>query len=305
MSTTATKSASIRKFDFEARDASGKVRKDTMEAPSSAAVASRLRERGFTVLSVSEAGGKGLQADITIPGLGEKIGLKDIAVMSRQLATMIDAGLSLLRAMTILTEQTENGALQKVLVDVRGDVETGKAFSVALARHPLVFPPIMINMVRAGETGGFLEKSLLSVADNFEAEVKLRGQIKSALAYPVVVLCVAILAMIAMLLFIVPILEGMFDDLGGSLPAPTQFLVWLSGVMKWLAPVLAVALVVFLVWWGKHKNDEGIRRRIDPLKLKAPVFGSLARKIAVSRFTRNFGTMIGAGDKGLKMIRVW
>ncbi|WP_169165396.1 type II secretion system F family protein [Cellulomonas taurus] len=287
--------SAVKTFEYAVRDKSGKVVKGRIDANDQAAVARRLRAMGLAPVSVSEVQTTGLQREIKIPGLGDRIGLKDLAVASRQMATMVSAGLSLIRTLSILAEQTENKALAKVLGQVRTDVEVGQSLSGSLEKHPDTFPPLMINMVRAGETGGFLEKSLLSVADNFEAEVKLRGQIKSALAYPVVVLCVAILAMIAMLLFIVPIFEGMFDDLGGSLPAPTQFLVWLSGVMKWLAPVLAVALVVFLAWWGKHKNDEGIRRRIDPLKLKAPVFGSLARKIAVSRFTRNFGTMIGAG----------
>jgi type IV pilus assembly protein PilC len=250
---------------------------------------------GLAPVSVNEVQTTGLQREITIPGFSDRIGLKDLAVASRQMATMVSAGLSLIRTLGILADQTENKALAKVLGQVRTDVEVGQSLSASFEKHPDTFPPLMVNMVRAGETGGFLEKSLLSVADNFESEVKLRGQIKSALAYPVVVLCIAILAMIAMLLFIVPIFEGMFADLGGSLPAPTQFLVWLSGVMKWLAPVLAVGGVVFALWWGKHKNDPGIRKRLDPLKLRLPVFGGLIKKIAVSRFTRNFGTMMAAG----------
>jgi type IV pilus assembly protein PilC len=287
--------AETKTFEYAVRDRSGKLVKGRIDANDQAAVARRLRTMGLAPVSVSEVQNTGLQREITIPGFGDRIGLKDLAVASRQMATMVSAGLSLIRTLGILADQTENKALAKVLGQVRTDVEVGLSLSASFEKHPEVFPPLMINMVRAGETGGFLERSLLSVADNFESEVKLRGQIKSALAYPVVVLCIAVLAMIAMLLFIVPIFEGMFADLGGSLPAPTQFLVWMSGVMKWLAPVLAVAGVVFAVWWGRHKNDEGIRRRLDPLKLRLPVFGGLIKKIAVSRFTRNFGTMMAAG----------
>ncbi|MDN4489398.1 type II secretion system F family protein [Demequina sp. SYSU T00068] len=285
----------VKKYEYEARDAAGKIRKDSMEAPSSAAVASRLRERGYTVLSVDEAGGKGLNADITIPGLGEKIGLKDIAIMSRQLATMINAGLSLLRSMQILTDQTENKALQKVLAEVRTDVETGKSFSMALGRHPGVFPPIMINMVKAGEVGGFLDSVLVSIAENFEKEVALRNKIKSAMTYPVVVFCIAILGVAAMLLFIVPVFATMFEDLGGELPFATQVLVTLSDVLKIAAIPLVIAIVLFAVWWGKNKHRYEVREKVEPVYLKLPIFGKLIQKIAVARFTRNLGAMVRSG----------
>lgn len=125
--------------------------------------------------------------------------------------------------------------------------------------------------------------------------MRLRGKIKSAMTYPVVVFCIAIVAVIGMLLFIVPVFEKMFSDLGGALPAPTQFLVFLSGSMKFVLPPTIVGLIVFAAWWGKHKNDDNVRAKVDPVKLKVPVFGGLFRKVAVARFTRNFGTMLHAG----------
>ena len=170
----------------------------------------------------------GMKTELKIPGFGNKVKLKDLAVMSRQFATMINSGLSLLRALTILAEQTENKELAEVLGEVRNDVETGSPLSGALAKHPEVFPPLMVNMIRAGEVGGFLDAVLLQIAENYEAEVKLRGKIKSAMTYPVVVFVIAILAVIGMLLFIVPVFAKMFDDLGGELPAPDQILVFLS-----------------------------------------------------------------------------
>jgi len=282
-------------YEYAVRDRAGKIVKGRVEAPNQAAVANRLKEMGLAAVSISEVTNSGLQREISFPGMGEKVGLKDLAVMSRQMATMISAGLSLLRTLSILADQTESKPLAKVLGQVRGDIEIGGALSTALAKHKDVFPPLMINIIRAGEVGGFLEKALESVAENYEAEVKLRGKIKSAMAYPVVVFCIAILAVVVMLIFIVPVFKNMFEGLGGTLPLPTLMLVWLSGIMKWLAPLLVVFAVVFASWWRKHKNDESIRQRLDPWKLKLPVFGNLFKKIAIARFSRNFGTMIGSG----------
>jgi type IV pilus assembly protein PilC len=287
--------ATPKTFEYAVRDRSGKLVKGRIEAANQAAVANRLRGMGMAPVSIAEVQNTGLKREITIPGFAERVSLKDLAVMSRQMATMISAGLSLLRALSILAEQTESKPLAKALAHVRNEVEQGSPFSGSLGRHPDVFPPIMFNMVRAGETGGFLESALVSVADNFEAEVKLRAKIKSAMTYPVVVFIMAILAVIGMLLFIVPVFQKMFTDLGGELPAPTRFLVMLSGVMRYAAPVLAVGLAVFAAWWRKNKNKDSVRARVDPVKLKAPIFGKLFQKVAIARFTRNFGTMMGAG----------
>src|SRR5690606_39262068 len=234
----------------------------------------------------------------------DKVGLKDLALMARQLATMINAGLSLLRALQILAEQTESKPLSKVLFQVRNEVEAGVALSVAMGKHQAVFPPLMVNMIKAGEVGGFLDEVLLSLAENYEGEVKLKAKVKSAMTYPVVVFVMAILATAGMLLFIVPVFAGMFESLGGALPAPTQFLVTLSGIMKFAAPILLVASIVFAAWWGKNKNKLSVRQKVDPVKLKVPIFGNLFRKVAIARFTRNFGTMIHAGVPILQALDV-
>jgi len=287
--------AVMRTYEYELSDRTGKVVKGRIDAQNEEAVANRLRSMGMAPIAIHEVSTSGLQTEISIPGLGDRIKLKDLAIMARQLATMISAGLSLLRALSILAEQTESKPLAKALGTVRSDVETGGALSESLTKHREVFPPLMIHMIRAGEIGGFLEEALVSVAENYESEVKLRAQIKSAMTYPVMVFAMAIVAVIGMLLFIVPVFDKMFSDLGGALPAPTQFLVFLSGVMKWLAPVLLVAGIAFAAWWRKHKNDDAIRSRVQPLLLRFPVFGPLFTKVAIARFTRNFGTMLGAG----------
>lgn len=287
--------AVMRTYEYELSDRSGKVVKGRIDAQNEEAVANRLRSMGMAPIAIHEVSTSGLNTELKLPGFGDRVKLKDLAVMARQLATMISAGLSLLRALTILAEQTENKTLAKALGTVRSDVETGGALSEALSKHKEIFPPLMFHMIRAGEVGGFLEQALISVAENYESEVKLRAQIKSAMTYPVMVFIMAILAVVGMLLFIVPIFEQMFTDLGGALPAPTQFLVFLSGIMKWAAPLLVVVTVLFSVWWRKHKNDDAVRSRYQPLSLKAPVFGPLFKKVAIARFTRNFGTMLGAG----------
>ncbi len=282
-------------FEYAVRDREGKIIKGRVEATNQTAVANRLKELGLAAVSINEVSTSGLQREISIPGFGEKVTLKDLAVMSRQMATMISAGLSLLRTLSILAEQTESKPLAKVLGSVRNEVEAGRSLSSAMAKHKAEFPPLMINMIRAGETGGFLEKALASVAENYEAEVKLRAKIKSAMTYPVVVFIIAVVAVVGMLLFIVPVFAKMFADLGGDLPGPTQFLVHLSTAMRVVAPVGLVVGVVFAVWWRKNKNEESVRSKVDPWKIKVPIFGPLFQKVAIARFTRNFGTMMGAG----------
>ena len=298
--------ATATSFAYKGRDSAGKIVKGKVDAVSETAVASRLRTMGIAPTSIAAAGsGTGLKKEVSLGGLFEKrVGLKDLAVMSRQMATMISAGLSLLRALTILTDQSENPTLKKTLDRVRLDVEAGASLSEAFAKHDVIFPPLMINLVRAGETGGFLEGSLESIADNYEKEVKLRGTIKSAMTYPVVVLIMALLGVVGMLIFIVPVFKTMFDGLGGTLPLPTLILVWLSGVLQWLGPVIAVALIAFSFWWAKNKNTERVRKVVDPIKLKLPVFGQLMTKIAIARFTRNFSTMMKSGVPILQALAI-
>jgi type IV pilus assembly protein PilC len=292
-------------YAYKGRNAAGKVVKGRVDAPSESAATTRVRTMGLSPISVTEVVvGTGLSMEIKIPGLSKGIGLKDLAIMSRQMATMTSAGLSLLRTLSILAAQTENKDLAKILTTIRNDVETGISLSEALEKHSIVFPPIMINLVRAGETGGFLESSLNSVASNFESEGKLRDTIKSAMAYPTIVLIMAVVAVIGMLTFIVPVFEKMFAGFGGELPLPTQVLVVLSKAMVWLLPVLVVGGIAFTIWWRKNKNTERVRKVVDPLKLKLPVFGPLLTKLAIARFSRNFSTMIGAGVPILQSLAI-
>lgn len=297
--------ATVQTFNYRGRDGAGNLVKGRVDAVTEGAVAARLRTMGVAPISIAEAkGGTGLQTEINLAIFKKGVKLKDLAIMSRQMATMISSGLSLLRTLTILTEQSENPTLAEVLGSITKDVEAGVSLSEAMGKHGTVFPPIMINLVKAGETGGFLDDSLDTVAKNFEAEVKLKGTIKSALTYPVIVLIMALVAVVAMLVFIVPIFKTMFEGLGGQLPLPTQILVWLSAIMTWLAPLLLVVGIIFSFWWKKNKNTERVRKAVDPIKLRLPVFGMLFKKVAIARFSRNFSSMLGAGVPILHILQI-
>ena len=289
-------------FEYTVRDKVGKVVTGKLDAPSEAMLVSRLKGMGYTPLTVKKSG-TGLNRDINLT-IGTGVSLKDLAVMSRQFATMITSGLSLVRSLTILSQQCESKALAATLATVRSDVEAGQSLSSALAKHPKIFPPLMVNMCRAGEVGGFLDETLLAVAANFESEVHLRGKIKSAMTYPVVVFVMAIVAVIGMLLFIVPVFAGMFSDLGGTLPLPTRILVLLSDILKTTFPFIIIGIVVAIVLWNRFKHKKNFRNVVDPIKLKLPVFGPLFRKVAVARFSRNLGTMIRSGVPILQSLEI-
>lgn len=287
---------SMEKWTYKGLDRDGNKVKGVLDASSEAQAIQQLKGRGVIPDVLAQKGaGTGLQKEITIPALERGPSLKDLALLTRQLSTMVSAGVSILRALTIVKDQVDNTRLRTTLTEVSAKVESGVALSDALEDFPLVIPPIMVHLVRAGETGGFLDKSLIMVADNFEAETKLRSKVKAALTYPIVVLIIALVGVAAMLILIVPVFEAMFADLGSSLPAPTQLLVDLSHAMPVVVPVALVVGIIFSIWWARNKNTDAVRKVLDPVKLKVPVFGKLNRKIALTRFTRNFATMLASG----------
>lgn len=282
---------------YRGRDTAGRLVKGKMEAASQSAVVTRLRGMGIAPIAIERvASGTGLQTEIRMPGAQRRsVPLKAIALASRQLSTMVGAGVPLLRALTILGEQTQDRSLARALHEVRDRVQAGSALSDALLTQPHAFPPFMVHMVRAGETGGFLDGALESVSNTFERDVRLRAKIKSAMTYPVIVLLIALLCAAVMMIFIVPIFKTMFAGLGADLPLPTQILVTISDNMIWIGPTLAVLVIVGWFWWRRNRHSEALHRRMDPVLLRLPVFGALIRKLAIARFTRNLAVMIGAG----------
>jgi type IV pilus assembly protein PilC len=298
--------ATLSKFDYQVRDKQGKMVTGQLEADSQAAVASKLKSMGYAPVSIDEVKTTGMSMDINIPGIGNKVGLKDLAIFSRQFATMIGSGLSLIRSMTILQEQSENKKLAEVIDEIRTAVESGETLSTAMAVHPKVFPNLFIAMVRAGEAAGMLDQVLLRVANMFEADVKLRSKIKSAMTYPVIVFVMAILLSSVMLIFIVPVFAQMFEDLGGELPLMTQILVTASNfVASWIGVITYI--VVPTVLWTAYKRiraTEKGRFALDVMKLRVPVFGPLFHKIALTRFARNLSTLLAAGVPILQALEI-
>lgn len=289
--------AAAQEFVYRAIDpqAGGSIVKGTLEGASESAVTNKLKAQGLTPLEVSLKSATGLYREIRLPQLTKHVSARQLAIFARQLSGLINAGLPLMRALTILIEQTEDKRLRPALSAVHGDVESGSSFSGALARHPDVFPPLMLSIVRVGESGGFLGSALSSIAENYKREAELQNKIRTATTYPVVVLVIAIIGVLAMVTFVVPVFEGMFAGLGNELPVPTQILVNISRNMWWVLPALALVVVIAWVWWVRNRHTVQVRRVVDPLKLKLPVFGPLSTKIAVARFARNLSMMLTAG----------
>jgi len=291
-------------YNYRVIDAAGKRGKGTIEAPTEAAAVVQLRQQGGVPVSITETG-SGLGRNITIPGLGGRVKLKDLAIFSRQFATMNSAGMSLLRSLSILEEQTTRPALKKALGEIRTDVEAGTSLSTSMARHDRVFPVLLVAMVRAGEAGGFLDAALLRIAENMEKDSTLRAKIKSAMTYPVLVLSFSLVMIAGVLIFIVPVFENMFKQFGGSLPLPTQIIVTASHTLVWTGPLTVVVAIVGTALFRRGlRASTGMRLGFDRVKLRMPVLGSLLKKMAISRFARNLGTLLGVGVPVLQALDV-
>lgn len=280
-------------YTYRVRDRRGSLLAGELQADSRDLVLSRLREQGLIPLEI-KVKSKGMGKEISFL-TRKKVKLKDLAVFSRQFATMINSGLPLLRALAILEQQTEAKELAKVIGQIRLDIEQGTALSTAMAKHPHAFGRLYVSMCRAGEVGGVLDSVLLRLSDTLEREVELRRKIKSAMSYPIVVLVIVVLILSAMLLFVVPTFKNLFSSLGGTLPLPTRILLAVSDAFK--SKFLIVLLVVggliyaFRRW---KKTDRG-RYAVDRLKLKLPIFGQLFQKTALSRFARTLGALSRSG----------
>jgi type IV pilus assembly protein PilC len=217
---------------------------------------------------------------------------------------MINSGLSLLRALTILADQTENKRLAQTNGEVRSEVEKGTALSTALAQHPKVFNRLFVAMIRSGEVGGFLDQVLLRVAETLERDVALRSKIKSAMTYPVVVFAMVLLIVTAMLMFIVPMFKNLYASLGGTLPLPTRILIGVSNVVKHGFPFVILGIVLLTFGFRRWVATPSGRYRMDAFKLRAPIFGTLFHKSALSRFSRTLATLLRSGVPILQALEI-
>ena len=291
-------------FQYKVRDTQGRLLQGSLDGDSQTLVANKLRQMGYVPIAIHEEKAKNLSKDLSIPGLTDRVNMKDVAVFSRQFATMINSGLSLIRALHILAEQTENKKLAATVTEVRLDVEKGASLSQAIARHPKVFNRLYIAMVRAGETGGVLDSVLTQLADIIEKQVELRRKIKSAMTYPVAVLCLVLLIVTAMLVFVVPTFETLYADLGGVLPLPTRVLLGVSRfVTKFMIPLIILEVAAAFAFKKWIQSDRG-RSIWDAFKLKVPIFGKLVHKTALTRFARTFAVLLRSGVPILEALEI-
>ncbi|AFY70075.1 Type II secretion system F domain protein [Thalassoporum mexicanum PCC 7367] len=278
------------KYKCTVKNSQGKQSQQEITAESVKEARNTMRQKGFVVLDIKEAKGGGFS-------LGTKgVGVKDLSIFSRQLATLVNAGVSMVRGLGVLSDQATNPTLKKALVEVLDDVEQGTNFSDALRKHPKVFDKLYCAMVQAGEAGGVLDDVLNRLAKLLEDRARLNNKIKSAMTYPVVVTVIATGIFLAMCIFIIPVFSGVFEQLGGELPAFTQMLVNISDFLR--SPqvlIVPIGLTIFSFvygWW--YKTPSG-KLYMDGIFLKLPLFGDLVVKTAVARFSRTFGSLSRAG----------
>ncbi len=289
-------------YAFKALDLSGASAKGEMEAGDKQAVAAQLRSKGLIVIDIEEqtpASAGDLLARF------RKVKSDDLVIATRQLSTMVNSGMSLLRSLYVIEEQTESDKLREIWIDVRKDVEAGLSLSDSLAKHPDVFNDLYVAMVQAGESGGILDSTLVRVATQLEKDAALRRQIKAAMIYPCMIGGFAFIVLFALVAFLVPVFEAIFKDFGGDLPAITKFTVWLSHMFtqRWY--------VMFGTFFGvswlfrKWKSTERGRMQWDRLKLKFPMkIGTIVQKVALARFSRTFSGLIAAGVPMLEAIEI-
>ncbi len=291
-------------YRYSAKDNTGRLISGVIEADTDTMVIDRLRDMGFFIMNLERTVERGdvLQQ---LQGLFG-IGLKDLAIFSRQFSTMVTAGLSLVRTMSILEQQTTNKRLREIIAAVRADVEAGRPLSDAMGKHPKAFSSLYVNMVKAGETGGVLDEVLDRVANYLEKEQALRAKIRSAMVYPILLTMAALGGLFFMTIVILPQFENLFRELGGSgtLPLPTQIAMAFSAAIRryWYVGFAVLAVLVYIL--RRYLQTPGGRERYDRFKLKAPVFGELNRKIVVARFTRTLGTLIASGVPIMQSLEV-
>jgi type IV pilus assembly protein PilC len=289
-------------FSWEGRTRQGTVKKGVIEASNEAAVMAQLRGQMITPVAV-KAKPKDLFENVTFLQGGVKT--KDLVVFTRQFATMIDAGLPLVQCLDIQASQCPSKPFQKVLREVKTEVEQGSTFAAALAKHPKVFDELYSNLVVAGEVGGILDTILNRLANYLEKAAALKRKVKGAMVYPIAVLVIAIGVLGLLLVKVIPVFEKMFSDFGGALPAPTQMVVNLSHFLQaYIVYMMVAGTLALVAFFQARSRSDWFRYRTDALALRLPVFGPLLRKVAVARFSRTLGTMVSSGVPILDALQI-
>ncbi|MCK6555990.1 type II secretion system F family protein [Candidatus Binatia bacterium] len=283
-------------FRWQGVSPKGEVMTGEMEAPTRDAVLVRLRsQRIQPVPAKIKEKGRGLNKELTLPGFGESIKGRDIVVFTRQLATMIDAGLPIVQCLDVLAQQSPNKKLRNVIRELKEQVEAGSTFTDALRKHPKLFDDLYVNMCAAGEVGGILDNILNRLASYMEKAMKLKSKIKGAMIYPATIITVAVGVTAVLLIFVIPVFAELFGSFGQALPAPTQFVINLSNfTIAYAKYMVGVVIAVVVACRQMYKTESG-RLAFDNLFLQLPVFGDLIRKSSVARFTRTLSTLVTSG----------
>lgn len=290
-------------YAYKVRDRQGKVISGKLEAENEASVSQRLREMGYFVIGVEEEKVSLGKKELHI--FKPKVKSKDVTVFTRQFATMINAGLPLVKCLNILSEQTESPVLTEVILDVQHEVEMGRSLSEALSKHPDVFKELYSSMVKAGEIGGVLDDVLLRVATTLESEDEIKRKIKSAMTYPAAMFAISMLLLVIMLIFVVPTFENMFSELGASMPLLTRVIMSISRFLtSWKGALLIILIIVGVVFLRRWTKTPAGKKKLDSLKLRLPVFGVLFHKMALSRFSRTLGTLVASGVPILQALEI-
>ena len=280
-------------FSYKAVNSVGKDVKGSVEAESKEEAARKIKEQGLVPVSIGKQGA--LDKDINIPIFkGKKIPARDMSVFCRQFASILKAGVSVINALEMLAEQTENKKLKQAIVETHANVEKGENLSDSMRQNE-AFPSILIDMVRAGEASGSLENSLTRMAVQFEKDAKLNGIVKKAMMYPIVLICVMIGVVIVMLTFVIPSFMTMFEDLDSELPVTTKAILAMSNSLKNYWYIYIIVVVGIVVGIQMYKRTDDGRHNLDKLKLKIPVFGLLQTKSACASFARTMSTLLQAG----------
>jgi len=288
-------------FVFKAMDLAGVPAQGEVEAVSKQDVADQLKQRGLVVVDIA---GKYRSKELNLE-LFARVKPKDLAVASRQLATMVTSGMSILRALYVLETQTESKLLSSTIVQVRQDVEAGLLLSDALARHPKVFGPLYVAMVRAGEAGGVLEECLMRTADQLEKDAALKRQVRAAMIYPTLVISFAVIVLLALVAFLIPVFEGVFKQFPGKLPALSQVMVNFSHLLTKQWYILIVFVVTVVSTFVYVKRSSWGRPRWDAFKLRIPMkIGDVVQKVAIARWSRTFSSLTTAGVPILQAIEI-
>ncbi len=278
-------------YKWEGKTAKGAIKKGEMEAPNEAAIRIHLRQQNIVPIKVVS---KGKEFKISLP-FKRKVNQRSIAIFTRQLATMIDAGLPLVQSLEILSLQQEGKVFKNIIREIREDVEGGSTFAGALKKHPATFNDLYTNLVVAGEEGGILDTILTRLANYIEKSEALKKKVKSALIYPATIVGVAVIVVAILMIFVIPVFETLFKSAGQNLPLPTLIVMTLSKLIKKYVIILIPALILLFYIARKYYQTQNGRAVIDRLLLKLPVFGPLLRKIAVARFSRTLGTLVSSG----------